>query len=67
MSHGTKPTRNEPRRLHIQDAKYSGKKDWDEIPRYRRYREEHDIELMPFEHYEKGPAQPPKRLRKHEI
>ena len=36
----------------IQDAKYSGKKDWDEIPKYRRYREENDIKLIPFRHYE---------------
>lgn len=49
-------------RLDIQDAKYSGKKDWDEIPKYRRYREEHNIELIPFKHYEKEPEQPPKPL-----
>ena len=49
-------------RSDIQDAKYSGKNDWDEIPKYRRYREEHNIQLIPFKHYEKDPAQPKKPL-----
>jgi hypothetical protein len=43
-----------PGRSEIQDAKYSGKKDWDEILQYRGYREEHNIRLIPFKHYEKN-------------
>jgi acetyl esterase len=39
-------------RSDIQDAKYGGKKDWDEIPKYRRYREENNIDLILFKHYE---------------
>jgi len=42
-----------PSRARIQETKYSGKKDWDELPRYRRYLEEHKIELIPFKPYEK--------------
>ena len=36
-----------PGRSEIQDAKYGGKKDWDDIPKYRRFREEHNIRLIP--------------------
>lgn len=36
----------------IQGAKYSGKKDWDEIEKYRKFREDNRIELIPFKHYE---------------
>ena len=39
-------------RAHIQDTKYSGKKDWDELPQYQRYVKEHTITLIPFKHYE---------------
>ncbi len=39
-------------RSEIQDTKYSGKKDWDEIERYRRFREDNHINLIPFKHYE---------------
>jgi len=46
----------------IQDAKYTGKKDWDEIPRYRRYREKYNIQLIPFKHYEGKLDRPPKSL-----
>ena len=42
-----------PGRADIQDTKYRGKKDWDELPQYRRYRKEHNIRLIPFGHYEK--------------
>ena len=39
-------------RNQIQDTKYSGKKDWDELEKYRQFREENDIPLIPFTHYE---------------
>ena len=32
-----------------------------------REHQEHNIELIPLEHYEKGPGEPPKPLRKHEL
>jgi acetyl esterase/lipase len=40
-------------RNEIQDTKYSGKKDWDELPKYKKFREEYNIPLIPFKHYEK--------------
>lgn len=49
-------------RSEIQEDKYSAKKDWDEIPKYRQYREDNDIELIPFKHYERKPEHPPKPL-----
>jgi hypothetical protein len=49
-------------RSDIQDAKYSGKKDWDEDPKYRRYREENNIDLIPFKHYERETKHPSKPL-----
>ena len=49
-------------RSDIQNAKYSGKKDWDEIPKYRRYREENNIDLIPFGHYEMETKHPSKPL-----
>ena len=36
----------------IQSRKYSNKKDWDELPKYRKYLNDHDIKLIPFKHYE---------------
>gem|GEM_PF-6867889 len=36
----------------IQGAKYSGKKDWEEIEKYRKFREDNRLELIPFKHYE---------------
>lgn len=38
-------------RNQIQDEKYSGKKDWDEIERYKHLRDDNQIELIPFNHY----------------
>ncbi len=38
----------------IQATKYNGKKDWDEIPRYREFVEKHSIKLIPFKHYERA-------------
>lgn len=40
-----------PNRNQIQDSKYHGKKDWDEITKYRTFREDHGIPLIPFQHY----------------
>ncbi|MHC4402436.1 MAG: hypothetical protein ACYTG0_22455 [Planctomycetota bacterium] len=39
-------------RLKIQKQKYPRKTDWDEQPRFRRYVERHDIEPIPFKHYD---------------
>lgn len=39
-------------REEIQDTKYGGKKDWDELARYRKFREDNRIPLIPFKHYE---------------
>ena len=51
----------------IQDSKYAGKKDWDEIPKYQTFREDHNIELIPFKHYEKPQPQPfPKALARYD-
>ncbi len=44
-------------RSKIQDAKYRGEKDWDELPKYRRYVETHNIKLIPFKHYQQGVKQ----------
>ena len=41
-----------PNRNQIQTSKYSGKKDWDVIPKYRDLRDSNNIELIPFKHYE---------------
>lgn len=43
-----------PNRDQIQGSKYRGKKDWDEIPKYRTFRDTHDIKLIPFKHYEQN-------------
>ncbi|QXD22741.1 hypothetical protein F7C95_12400 [Opitutia bacterium ISCC 51] len=40
-----------PNRNQIQDGKYSGKKDWDDIEKYKQFRENKQIELIPFNHY----------------
>ncbi len=51
----------------IQDSKYAGKKDWEEIPEYQTFREEHDIKLIPFKHYEQPPARPlPQTLARYD-
>jgi acetyl esterase len=58
-------------RSEIQDSKYAGKKDWEEIPKYQTFRENHNIELIPFKHYEKAEAQPvrsfPEALKRYDI
>jgi hypothetical protein len=41
-----------PNRARIQEDKYSGKRDWDETPKYRDYIEKHNIKLIPYKHYE---------------
>ena len=38
-------------RVPIQQAKYDKKTDWEEQERFRNYMKEHDITLIPFEHY----------------
>ena len=57
-------------RSEIQDSKYDGKKDWEEVPKYQRYREEHGIKLIPFKHYEKAESQPlrsfPEALKRYD-
>ena len=40
------------RRSEIQDDKYRDKKDWDEIPTYRRFVNQNSITPIPFKHYE---------------
>jgi acetyl esterase len=42
-----------PNRAGIQGQKYAKKTDWDEQERFRRYIEENDITVIPFEHYKK--------------
>ncbi|MDA0347520.1 MAG: alpha/beta hydrolase fold domain-containing protein [Verrucomicrobia bacterium] len=39
-------------RSDIQDTKYDGKKDWDELAKFKKLREDNDIPLIPFKHYE---------------
>jgi len=39
-------------RSDIQDTKYDGKKDWDELAKFKQLREDNDIPLIPFKHYE---------------
>jgi len=51
-----------PGRSEIQDAKYGGKKDWDEMPKYQQYVKDHNIKLISFKHYEKQPERPSKPL-----
>ena len=41
-----------PNRSQIQDGKYKGKKDWDDLDKYRNFRENNQIELIPYKHYE---------------
>ena len=42
-----------PNRQAIQESKYSDKTDWDEQERFRHYVREHEIELIPYRHYER--------------
>ena len=49
-------------RSEIQEEKYGGKKDWDEIPMYRKYVEDHSITLIPYKHYEQQAQEPAKPL-----
>ena len=42
-----------PNRLAIQESKYADKTDWDEQQRFQRFVREHEIELIPYKHYEK--------------
>lgn len=42
-----------PNRLAIQESKYADKTDWDEQQRFQRFVREHEIELIPYRHYEK--------------
>jgi|GEM_PF-1095512 len=39
-------------RSEIQEEKYAVKNDWEDVPKYQRYREENGIKLIPFKHYE---------------
>jgi len=49
-------------RSEIQNSKYAVKNDWEDVPEYRRYREEHSIKLIPFKHYEKAEVHLSRRL-----
>jgi acetyl esterase len=49
-------------RSEIQEAKYGGKNDWDEIPMYREFIEDHNITLIPNKHHEQPAKEPSKPL-----
>jgi|AP95_1055475.scaffolds.fasta_scaffold241735_2 hypothetical protein len=41
------------RRAEIQQSKYEQKTDWDERERFLNYIREYNIQLIPYQHYEK--------------